>query len=348
MTRKPVAVSMGNKTPRPKESEAAASRKPRTMPAPKIEEAEDVFDPVSTDYHGEKSNHFSSIQKGARWGALFVTCMFALVSLGVGLWLTELIERLYSRSEWLGWAASGLVVVALIAFFLLIAREIIALWRLRKLGSVREDVERALQSDGSGSGETLAAIIGLYRNRKDMKWNLSRLKTESEGIFDDQDRLVLAERTLMKPLDGEAKSVIAAAAKRIAVVTAVNPAPSLDILFTGYQILRMLRQITYLYGSRPGSIGTLRLAGMIGSHLAVTGGLALSDTLVQQFVGKGLAGRLSAKLGEGTVNGILTARIGLAAVELCRPMPFEAVDRPGLRDFLAAIAGTKPPKGAHE
>jgi putative membrane protein len=37
-------------------------------------------------------------------------------------------------------------------------------------------------------------------------------------------------------------------------------------------------------------------------------------------VGKGLLGRLSARFGEGAINGILTSRIGLAACEVCRPI----------------------------
>ena len=41
-------------------------------------------------------------------------------------------------------------------------------------------------------------------------------------------------------------------------------------------------------------------------------------------MGKGLLGRLSARFGEGTVNGILTARVGLAARDVCRPIPQEA------------------------
>ena len=103
--------------------------------------------------------------------------------------------------------------------------------------------------------------------------------------------------------------------------------------------MRMLRQLSSLYGNRPGSLGTFKLLGMIGTNLTVAGGLAISDSLLQQFIGKGVVGRLSTKFGEGMVNGILTARIGLAAMELCRPMPFRAIEKPGLGGFLAIIAG---------
>ena len=91
------------------------------------------------------------------------------------------------------------------------------------------------------------------------------------------------------------------------------------------------------YGGRPGTLGLFRLMKAVVSHLAVTGSIAVGDTLLQQFVGHGLAGRISAKLGEGVVNGLMTARIGLSAMDVCRPLPFLAADRPRLKDLAGNL-----------
>jgi putative membrane protein len=72
-------------------------------------------------------------------------------------------------------------------------------------------------------------------------------------------------------------------------------------------------------------------------HLAVTGGLAASDNLIQQMLGHGIAAKLSARLGEGVLNGLLTARFGLAAVDLTRPVPFAALPRPTLSDLMSEV-----------
>ena len=53
----------------------------------------------------------------------------------------------------------------------------------------------------------------------------------------------------------------------------------------------------------------------------------------QQVLGHGLAAKLSARLGEGVLNGLLTARLGLAAIEVTRPLPFSALPRPALGDL---------------
>jgi len=77
----------------------------------------------------------------------------------------------------------------------------------------------------------------------------------------------------------------------------------------------------------------IRLLRHVIAHLAITGGMAASDSLVQQMLGHGLAAKLSQRLGEGVLNGLLTARLGLAAIEVTRPMPFTALPPPALTDL---------------
>ncbi len=139
--------------------------------------------------------------------------------------------------------------------------------------------------------------------------------------MDPKDRIRLLDRLVIRPLDEEFHRIIARRARRVTLLTTVTPAAALDIVFVAAQNLRMLRELAELYGGRPSTLSTLKLARMVVAHLAVTGGLALSDNLIQHLVGKGLLGRLSARFGEGAVNGILTSRIGLAARDICRPVP---------------------------
>ena len=102
--------------------------------------------------------------------------------------------------------------------------------------------------------------------------------------------------------------------------------------------LGLLRRLATLYGARPGGIGLLRLARMVVAHIVLTGGIALGDDLIHQVIGHGLTAKLSARLGEGVFNGALTARIGIAAIDVCRPLPFIEAERPRFRDLAARIA----------
>jgi putative membrane protein len=123
----------------------------------------------------------------------------------------------------------------------------------------------------------------------------------------------------------------------VSVVTAVSPRAFFDVAFVLFESVRLIRRIAAIYGGRPGTLGLFRLLKAVVSHLAVTGSIAVGDTLLQQFIGHGLAGRLSAKLGEGIVNGLMTARIGLSAMDVCRPLPFLAAERPRLKDLAGNL-----------
>ena len=92
-------------------------------------------------------------------------------------------------------------------------------------------------------------------------------------------------------------------------------------------------------GSRPSDTkcpsDALTTAEMQGFDVDVA--IAIGDGLAQQVLGHGLAARLSTRLGEGVINGLMTARIGIAAMDLCRPLPFRATKRPGIGDFIGDL-----------
>ncbi|MGE0007895.1 MAG: YcjF family protein [Parvibaculaceae bacterium] len=263
--------------------------------------------------------------RALRWGSLLISTLFGLFVMWAGLSVTGLIEELFRRSQYLGWIGLGLAGLAGLAALAIILREIWGLARLNRIEHVQADAAHALNHDDDAAARrVLAALKDIYSRRPDAALGLKTLALHESDVMDGKDRVRLADRDLVSRFDGEAHRIIARRSRRVTMLTAVTPAAALDILFVAAQNLRMLREIAGLYGGRPSALATLRLARMVIGHLAVTGGLALSDSVIQHVVGKGLIGRLSARFGEGAVNGILTARIGLAARDVCRPIPQEA------------------------
>src|SRR5206468_1759800 len=114
----------------------------------------------------------------------------------------------------------------------------------------------------------------------------------------------------------EADRLVARTATRVSLVTAVSPRAAIDLAFVLFAALGMIRRLAALYGGRPGFLGIIRLVRHIVAHLTVTGTLAAGDSLIQQMLGHGVAAKPSARLGEGVLNGLLTARLGPAAVDV--------------------------------
>lgn len=280
-------------------------------------------------------------RRRAPWAALLVSALGALVSLGVGLSVERLVAELFAVAPWLGWAAAVLVGLAVVALMGIVAREIRGVFRERRIEHLRRAAADALAiRDGEAAKAVARDLAALYAGRRSAILGPSVADVAGE-IMDAEDRLALAERTLVEPLDAQAQRAIASAAKRVSAVTALSPRAIVDLAFVVYTAATLLRRVAGIYGGRPGFLGFLRLLRAAVNHLAITGGVAVGDSLMHQVLGVGLAARVSAKLGEGVLNGLMTARFGLAALEVCRPLPFIRATPPRIAD----VAGELIPRG---
>ena len=322
-----------------------AYRKPAAFPVEEVE----VLVPAAAPFGSEPAplpaprlRTVPDLGRGLRWGTILIGALGGLVSLLASLWLYDYVLALIARNDWIGWAAAGLLALVVFALVMLILREVAGLARLGRLGKIRHEADSAArQNDKPLAVDVAHRLKRLYAGRPDLAWGLNRLAEHEHDIMDASELLRLTERALVAPLDPLARAVVASSAKRVSVVTAVSPTALIDMLFVGAENLRMLRRLATLYGARPGTLSLLKLARMVVTHIVLTGGIALGDDVIQQLVGHGLTAKLSARLGEGLFNGALTARIGIAAIDVCRPLPYVESQRPRFREMVAEVAGIR-------
>lgn len=334
-TRKPAAFRLD--PPMTREPREPAPRRPRAVAAPEvIVDAVDAFDAMEDVLDAPPP---ATAPKRRSWAArLFLGAFGVLASLALGLWTDRLIRDLFSRADWLGWAAAATAALAALALAVILLREFAALRRLTSAERLRARALDAVARDDPKAARHVAAeLSALVADKPETAAGRRALRAIENEVVDGADIVRLAEAEILAPLDRQARTLILDAAKRVSVVTAVSPRALVDIAYVLFEAGRLVRRLSELYGGRPGTLGFFRLARAVLAHLAVTGAIAAGDEFVHQIVGQGLAARLSAKLGEGVVNGMMTARIGVAAMEVTRPLPFVAAKRPGMGDFLAAL-----------
>lgn len=278
------------------------------------------------------------VRRGVRWGGLFLSAVASLTLLAASVAFTGFVSDAMTRNDWVGWLATALAAVATVSLAVIILRELVGILRLNRLSRLRRQILDALrQRDSATERQAVKSLKALFASRPDQKWGLARLGEHEADIRDPGDLLALAERELIVPLDIQARRLVLQAAKRVSVVTALSPLVWIAMIYVLVENLRLLRSLAGLYGGRPGLLGSFRLARMVVTHIIATGGLALTDDLLGQFLGQDLLRRLSRRLGEGVFNGALTARIGVAAIEVTRPLPFLEATPVRIRDLLPEI-----------
>ncbi len=268
----------------------------------------------------------------ARW---FWGLALALVGAFASLAFWDFVNTLLLRAPILGYAAAALVAAFCFVLLLIAVRELAAIGRLSKIDGLRHAADQAhADADLEAARKVANGLVRLYANRPDTRWGRDKLSDGLSDQFDADAVLDLAEHTLLTPLDAAAQKEVEAAARQVATVTALVPLALADILTALTSSLRMIRRIAEIYGGRSGFIGSWRLTRAVFAHLVATGAVAVTDDLLEPVLGGSLLSKLSRRFGEGLVNGALTARVGVAAMEVCRPLPFSEGRRPSVRSVV--------------
>lgn len=283
--------------------------------------------------------------KGFPFAKIALAAFGLLISLSIGLWIDGLITELFSATTWLGWIGSGIVAVLSVTLLVLTLKELISIRKLRSITKLRSEIANAPENISAVNAKKLIGkITNIISHKPETAKGRQVLSELENDIIDGPALLALTESELFANLDNRATQIITASAKRVSVVTAISPRAIIDTGYVLYEMVRLTRQIADLYGTRPSFFGTLKLLKSVAAHLAVTGALSVGDGIVQQLIGHGLAAKISARFGEGLVNGLMTTRFGIAAMDVARPMPFKALSQPKLGDFISELNPIKDDK----
>lgn len=280
----------------------------------------------------------SPLSRVAGW--IFGT-LFTFV-LSVMAW--NFVTGLFTENPTLGTIAFVLVAAAVAVVLIYAAKELAAFARLARLDHLHARAAEARTSaDLKEARQVVDAVRSLYTKRPETAWGRARLAEREPEVMDADALLSLAESELLTPLDRAAQAEVEAASRLVATATAIVPLALVDVATALWANLRMVRRVAEVYGGRAGSFGSLQLLRRVFASLLAAGAVALTDDMIGSVAGGGLLSRLSRRFGEGVVNGALTARLGIAAMEVCRPMPFAALPRPGVGAITSrALAGLVP------
>jgi putative membrane protein len=276
--------------------------------------------------------------KLARW---FWRLLGAFLSFVVSMAAYDFVVGLIARNPILGY--SGLALLGAFVFVLLVIslKELSAFARLKRIDTLSAAAAEAAQTQDLAAARAVTEKLQrIYQSRKDVSWGETRFNERKGEIFDADGLLGLAETEYLIPLDAAARREVEAAARQVATVTALVPIALADVFTALTANLRMIRRIAEIYGGRSGTLGSWRVTRAVLTHLVATGAVAVGDDLIGSLAGGGVLAKVSRRFGEGVVNGALTARVGVAAIEVCRPLPFVVADKPSVTGTISrALTG---------
>ena len=264
-----------------------------------------------------------------RWGLLF-----ALIG-GAGLGTAELVTGIpdaLSESQWLNmaWQLFGISLIGLGGISLL--KELGRLHRLKRHDKLRGDLaELPLRSPKQAHAMAGQLKRQLKLADDDPHW--LAFQRASQPHHSGEEIQTLLRYHLLAPRDREAQRLITRMSGETAIMVAISPLTLVDMALVAWRSLAMVDRLCRLYGLELGYASRLRLFRNVLHNMAFAGASELATDASMDMLSLDLAGRLSARAGQGLATGLLSARLGLRAQNLCRPVPFALDEQPKIADL---------------
>jgi putative membrane protein len=272
------------------------------------------------------------------WLRLFFGAGVVLLVGWLGVEAYDFVAGLLARSPILGVGFAVLLALVALGAIGALGRELADLRRLERAERLRLTGERLIASEAHGQADAyVEQLERMYRGRADLAEPLARFRRQTSDALNDGEQLRLFARMVLAPVDRQARRLVIRGARDIGALTALSPLGLLDSAIVLWRTLAMLRALARLYGVRPGPVASIRLLRRTLAHVLAAGvGELVSDAAVEA-AGASLLSVISSRIGQGAVHGLLAARLGLAAVQICRPLPFVEGELPSMKQLRAEL-----------
>ena len=284
-----------------------------------------------------------------RWRRRFLILLGASLAFFATLEAAQFIAVAAAVTPGLGWVAAVLIGATLSAGTLWARGEITEFRRIARVEALQEESLDLLAQDHAGvTGPWVARVMRQLADQPAAGPGIARFQAMTTETYAARDSLRLFEREVMGDLDRAALGAVSRAVRDSAVGTAASPLAILDALIVLLRALRMVREVAGAYGFRPGGLGALALLRRVLANASAVAAADLVADLTADVVGglgHKLAGTLSARLGVGVFTAMRMARLGVATMRACRPMPFLA-EKPQIGQVVRQALGWRGDDGS--
>ncbi len=300
--------------------------------------------PEKTTDHAIDSILWSPTQskrKNLKW---FISSLLIFIAAIVVLDTYRFLQDQFTQSFIIGAGFVILFAILVVTASSLLYREFHEYKKVKNVASLQQACLAAQTSSDFFSGQKLVGKISkLSITTATDKANLERFQSSYVDSHSSQEMLDLYSRMVLQTKDKQAFAIVTKHSVNASILTAISPFVLLDTVIMLWRNGRMINEIAQSYGGRPGFFGSLVFARQAVSYIAIAGASEFASDGAIEALGGQLASAVSVRAGQGIINGLLTAKLGLLVMGLSRPIPFTSDNKPRLKDIRDHIMQRNEP-----
>lgn len=217
-------------------------------------------------------------------------------------------------------------------------REYRGLRQFKRREKLQKAVAESLLQDNNHNGQELCENITALLPSDLLLAQEQQWQENIDKDLTDAEQLRLYSRQVLSKVDKKALDKTCKFATESVVLVALSPIAIVDMMLMLWRNLKMIDEIASLYGLKLSYWSRIKLLKQVFINMVYAGATELIADVGTDLLGADLLGKLSARLAQGLGAGMLTARLGLKTMHLCRPIPFEE-NAPKLKDVRKQLIG---------
>ncbi|WP_306330918.1 YcjF family protein [Vibrio injensis] len=238
----------------------------------------------------------------------------------------QAIESIFTAIQAANWLDLAWIILLTLLASLGIGRLVQELWTLRRLRqhfSIQEQAEQLIQQDGLGQGQAFCTMLANKSHTNLHSSAYQRWLKSIDNSHSDAEIIELYDAMVVNEQDKQATQIVSRYATEAAVLVAISPLALVDMLLIAWRNFTMIDRLADVYGIELGYWSRLQLFKAVLVNMAVAGASELAIDASMDLLSMDLTKKLSARAGQGLGVGLLTARLGLKAIALLRPLPWQ-------------------------
>ena len=246
------------------------------------------------------------------------------------------ISQVITSDDWLGAGWLVVLFMLIVGVLVFVGKEVRALKRLKARTDIRQNSTDLFNTPAIGLGQQHCLNIAKQLPAQ-YQYLVDDWHKDLESHYTNNEVLSLFELKVLSPIDKIALGNVGKHASAAGVMIAVSPFALVDMLIVLWRNLVMINQISRFYGLSLGYWGRIALIKKIFRSMLYVGATELLSDAGNYALGVGLTGKISSRVAQGLGAGVLTSRIGLQALNECRPMPWLATKKPSLSTMTSKL-----------
>ena len=200
---------------------------------------------------------------------------------------------------------------------------------LSTLDDIQLQAGRLQEENTFGNSKPFIERLGSFYADKPHAVHFQRCIDQLADYNNDRETIDHVERVFLEPLDNEAIRRISNHCLHTGTLVAASPWAAADMLLSLWRSIKMIDEISEVYGLRPSLPNRLKLVKSVARQMIFVGASELAaDMAVEALGSQSLAAMASARVGQGIGTAMYTARIGIAAMRVTRPIRFAEAKLP--------------------